>query len=100
MDQHQHRPEDDATHQARWEMTHDNNVVVVHRPVKRTHRTTRSGVRISSMHKGSLKSIIREARALHPQYADAAVDSIWYGTDASQNTVIRFDPSLTAIQGM
>ena len=93
------RPEDNASHEARWEMTHNINVVVVHRPVKRTYSTSTRGVRISRAHQGSLKAIIALARKSHPQYADAAVVRIWYGTTKSEDTVLEFDPTLPIHHG-
>lgn len=93
------RPEDNASHEARWEMTNNIDVVVVHRPVKRTYSTSPRGVRTSRVHQGSLKAIIALARKTHPQYADAAVVHIWYGTTKSEDTVLEFDPAKPAIYG-
>lgn len=83
---------DDATHQARWAMIHDVDVVVVHRPAKRT--------KTGGIHKGSLKSVIRQAREEHPEYANAAAVEIWHGTEDSRNTVIRFKRDENALAGL
>jgi len=84
--------QDNATHQARWAMIHDIHVVVVHRPTKRT--------KTGGIHKGSRAAIIRQAREEHPEYANAAMVEIWYGTENSTNTVLRFKPDEPALFGL
>lgn len=83
---------DDATHDARWAMIHDIDVVVVHRPCKRT--------KAGGIHKGSRASIIRQAREEHPEYKNAAAVEIWYGTKDSSNTVIRFKRDENTFAGL
>jgi hypothetical protein len=83
---------DDATHDARWAMVNDPHVVVVHRPCKRT--------KTGGVHKGSRDAIIRQAREEHPEYGNAAMVEIWYGTENSTNTVLRFKPDEPAIYGL
>lgn len=68
------------------------HTVVVDQPGKR--------LRKGGIHAASRRAIIARARRENPEYADAAVNEITWGGDWSENTVVVFDPSESAIYGL
>lgn len=77
---------------AHHSLLHDPHTVVVNRPTART--------KTGGIHKGSRAAIIAQARKENPRYADAAVVELFYGTEDSTNTVIRFKPTERAFVGL
>lgn len=68
--------------------------MIKHRALQDTVTVDKAVIRTGTggAHDGSRKAIIARARKENPQYANAAVREIFYGSTDSKNTVIRFDP--------
>lgn len=62
-----------------------------------------AGVKRTSLgfpHKASTRATLRKIRAEYPQYEDAAVKEIFFGTSSSTDTVVVFDTSRPARDGL
>lgn len=81
-----------ASDQAAKQAPRAQHLVTINRPGTRT--------KTGGVHEASRRSIIRQARTENPQYADAAVREIFWGTEDSKDTVLRFDPEMPRIYGM
>lgn len=75
--------------------------MVKHTPLAHTVTVDKAVIRTrSGAHEGSRKSLIARARRENPQYANSAVIEMFYGTEHSANTVIRFDPLKRPYEGL
>lgn len=81
-----------ASEQAAKQAPNALHLVTVNRPGTRT--------KTGAVHEASKRSIIRQARTENPQYVNAALREIFWGTDESKDTVLRFDPEMPLNYGM